>query len=82
MMNFPKVFVDGVIRGHHGVGGEQQVEDHQAQHVRYVVPVQEGIMYGKDSYCVINQHYLLLAYRLILLQRKFFFILYSFFTDK
>ena len=48
-MNFPEVFVDGVIGGHHGVGGEQQVEDHQAQHVRYVVPFREKIMYSKNS---------------------------------
>ena len=54
-MNFPEVFVDGVIGGHHGVGGEQQVEDHQAQHVRYVVPFRERIMYSKNS-CVRNKH--------------------------
>lgn len=39
MMNFLKVFVDGIITRIHGDSWESQVEDRQSKHVGNVVPV-------------------------------------------
>lgn len=38
VMDLLEVFVDGIITRQHGEGWEEQVEQHQSEHVGHVIP--------------------------------------------